>query len=229
MSDRSHATTTERGQLVLVAAVFIAVACVPITVAYLQLGYDADIESSGDGADESLRSTTRLLQRAAHDATTNNTTAWAHRNDTVTAIRNRLEPHVSAIETERITAGTVQRVRYNESAATEWATSNCPNGSARRFGSCTADRGVVVQERAGETHVLAVAFDVTLTTDRKRVEATVLVRPIDRLTNRSRESFHQTPTDRRRTARTATTPPEKPDRTTAKSLRTGATDERRSR
>lgn len=230
MSDRSHPTTTERGQLVLVAAVFIAVACVPITVAYLQLGYDADIEASSDGAGESLRSTTQLLQRGAHDARTNNTTAWEHRNDTVTAIRNRLEPHISAIETEGITTGAVQRVRYNGSAATEWANTNCPNGSARRFGSCTADRGVVVQERIGETHGLAVAFDVTLTTDRKRIEATVIVRPIDRLvTNQSqRESSHQTPADRRRTARTVTTPLGKPDRTTAENPRTGATDERRS-
>lgn len=171
---------TERGQLVLVAAVFIAVSFVPVTVAYLQLGYSADIEASSDPASDSLESTTRLLQRAVH-AETNNTTAWTQRNATVTALHNQLEPHTSAIETERITTEAVQRVRYNESAASKWSLTNCPNGSARQFGPCTADRGIVIQERIGETHVLAVAFDVTLTTDQERIEATVIVQPIGRL------------------------------------------------
>lgn len=170
---------TERGQLVLVAAVFIAVSFIPITVAYLQLGYSADLEASSNPTDESLESTTRQLQRAVH-AETNNTTAWSQHNATVTAIHNRLDPYTSAIETER-TAQTVQRIQYNESAAREWSLTNCPNGSARQFGPCTADRGVVVQERIGETHVLAVAFDVTLTTDRERIEVTVLLRPSGRL------------------------------------------------
>lgn len=183
MSPRSHVTTTEtdRGQLVLVAAVFIAVSFIPITVAYLQLGYDADIEASSDTTDESLASTTRLLQRSVHDAVMNNTTAWSHRNDTVTTIHSRLKPSIAAIEDESVTTGSLQRVQYNGSAAREWTASNCPNGSVRQFGPCRTDRGVVVQERVGETHVLAVAFDVTRTTDRKRVEATVIVEPIERL------------------------------------------------
>lgn len=228
MSGQATPRETDRGQLVLVAAVFIAVAFVPITVAYLQLGYSGDIEASGDTTEESLESTTRLLQRAVHTETNN--TTWSHSNDTVTTIHSRLEPHVSAIETEHRT--TVQRVRYNGSTAIEWADMNCPNGSARRFGPCTADRGVVVQERVGEVHLLAIAFDVTLTTEHQRIKATVIVRPIERLattgtvTATQRET-PQTRGDRRRTERTETTPVWKRDRTNTASVRTGETDEHR--
>lgn len=52
---------------------------------------------------------------------------------------------------------------------------NCPVGPARQFGPCETDRGVVIQERVGETHVLVVVFDVTITTERGYIEATVVV------------------------------------------------------
>jgi len=38
--------------------------------------------------------------------------------------------------------------------------------------------GVVVQERAGWTHVLAVAFDLRTTTERERTELSTVVRPV---------------------------------------------------
>jgi hypothetical protein len=38
---------------------------------------------------------------------------------------------------------------------------------------------VVVQERAGETHVLAVAFDVRVTTERESMALTLVVESID--------------------------------------------------
>ena len=67
------------------------------------------------------------------------------------------------------------RSASNASAATDWAATNCPGGSGRRFGPCEADRGVVVQERAGRTHVLAVAVDVTVTTERGTYAVTLVV------------------------------------------------------
>lgn len=63
----------------------------------------------------------------------------------------------------------------NESATRAWARENCPVGPNRQFGACRASDGVVVQERAGDTTVLAVAFDVRATTGRGTYEATVLV------------------------------------------------------
>jgi len=71
-------------------------------------------------------------------------------------------------------------VSYNRSVADRMARSRCPGGAGRRFGDCTAIDGVVVQDRVDETHVLAVAFDVTVTTDRGRIEATMVVRPVAR-------------------------------------------------
>lgn len=185
MSNRPH-TESDRGQLVLISAVIIAVSFVPITAAYLQLGYHADIEARGDTpASDSLATTRQQLQRAVDDAVTNNSS-----QDT---IHSRLRPRVSAIERESATTGIAQRVSYNNTTAVVWASTNCPNGTAHRFGPCTADRGVVVQQRVGETHVVAVAFDVALTTKQGRLEATVIVRPV--VTNRS---VHAAQTDTRR-------------------------------
>ena len=53
---------------------------------------------------------------------------------------------------------------------------NCPGGPNRDFGPCEATDGVVVQERAGETVVLAVAFDVRVTTERGWSRSTLVVR-----------------------------------------------------
>ncbi|UPM43584.1 DUF7261 family protein [Halocatena salina] len=192
---------TDRGQLVLVAAVFIAVSFVPITVAYLQLGYSADVKASSDTPVESLESTVQRLEHVIYTET-NGTTAWSHRNHTVTELHTRLEPHASAIETEHITHSV--RIEYNESAASEWALTNCPNGSARQFGPCTADRGVVVQERIGEAHLLAVAFDMTLKNDRERIEATMIIGPTDRPIKH--RSANVTPTPRRSAPHTREVP-----------------------
>ncbi|RRJ29180.1 DUF7261 family protein [Halocatena pleomorpha] len=185
----SASLETERGQLVLIAAVFVAVSFIPITVAYLQLGYSADVRANSDTASEPLESTVRHVRQVV-STETNNTTAWSQRNRTVAEIHSRLRPHISTIETEHSTQ--MISIEYNGSAAKEWAHANCPTGSARRFGPCTADRGVIVQERLGETHLLAVVFDVMLTTDQERIEATVIIRPADRLIVRRPTGHHIT-------------------------------------
>ena len=71
------------------------------------------------------------------------------------------------------------RVTYNASAASDWAATNCPGGPGRQFGPCEVDRGVVVQERAGRTHVLAVALDVTVTTERGTYAVTLVVPAVE--------------------------------------------------
>lgn len=169
-------TSENRGQLVLVAAVLIIVALVPIVFAYLQLGYDADIEASGDYADP-LANAERFLGRTVHEAGANISTdyAWDHRSSAITEVHDRLQPRILILERSQITEGIAYRVSYNNSAAVAWATRHCPSGPARQFGPCEIDRSVIVQERAGETHVLAVAFDVTITTERGRIEATVII------------------------------------------------------
>lgn len=169
-----------RGQIVLVAAIFIAVALVPIVFAYLQLGYVGDVEASGEHT-APVMNAERLLGHAVHEAGTNASAEyeWNRRDDAVIEVRDRLQAGIGALERSRIAEGGVYHVSYNDSAAAAWSTTHCPSGPARQFGPCETDRGVVVQERAGETHVLAVAFDVTSTTERGQIEATMLITVIE--------------------------------------------------
>lgn len=175
-NDTDSVMNNKRGQLVLVAAVLIVVALVPIAFAYLQLGYNADIEASGDYADP-LANADRFLSRAVHEAGANISThyVWNHRSSAVTAVHDRLQSRIFVLERSQITEGIAYRVSYNDSAAVAWTITHCPSGPARQFGPCEIDRSVIIQERAGETHVLAVAFDVTITTERGRIEATVII------------------------------------------------------
>lgn len=165
-----------RGQLVLVAAVVVAVALVPIVLAYLQLGYHADVRASSDYDDPTADATgtmTRALSTATADVP--GSYDWSERDDAVTTVRDRLEPRVERVEQARIEAGTVRSVSYNQTAAGAWAGSSCPDGLGRAFGPCEGIDGVVVQERAGETHVLGIAVDLTVTTERGRTTATVKI------------------------------------------------------
>jgi hypothetical protein len=170
-------TPRQRAQLVLAAAALVAVALAPVVVAYLQLGYHADVTASEE-YDAPDRNAERVLARAVHDATADVPAeyAWDERELAVAAIRAALEPRLNALRSSRVESGTVYQVEYNQSAADEWRDANCPYGPNRQFGPCEADRGVVVQERANRTHALAVAFDVRVTTDDSEISLTVVVR-----------------------------------------------------
>lgn len=167
---------TERGQLVLVAAVVMAAALVPLTLAYLQLGYRASVPV----ADDPVRDATGSLERALVDAADGipGQYAWADRSGAVDTVRRRLRPTLSTLNRSRLDDGTALGVAYNASRAREWARANCPGGAGRAFGPCRADRGVVVQERAGRTHVLAVAVDVRVSGPATDRVGSVLVRQV---------------------------------------------------
>lgn len=166
----------DRGQLVLVAATVLAVALAPVVLAYLQLGYHADVTASGDYADPAANAD-RYLERAVHEVAADVQAEhdWRARADAVRTVRDRLDPKRDRLSESRVESGTVYRTRYNDSAARAWASDRCPRGPNRQFGDCDTRRGVVVQERAGRTHVLAVALDVTVTTERGRTELTLVV------------------------------------------------------
>jgi hypothetical protein len=165
----------DRGQLVLAAAAVLAVALAPVVLAYLQLGYHADVTASAE-YDAPVANAERLLDRAVHEGATNATgRPWNERDETVRTVRDRLAPHLSALATARIESGTAYQIGYNQSAARDWATAHCPSGSNRDFGGCVARDGVVVQRRVGETHVVAVALDVTVTTEGATRRVTLLV------------------------------------------------------
>ena len=167
----------DRAQLVLVAAAVVAVALAPVVVAYVQLGYHADVTASEE-FDAPAENADRLLTRAVHDAASGvpASFAWDEREQAVEAVRTGLKPRLDALRSSRVESGTVYQVGYNQSAAEMWRWGNCPDGPNRQFGPCEARRGVVVQDRMGETHVLAVAFDVQVTTEESKMELTIVLR-----------------------------------------------------
>jgi hypothetical protein len=65
-------------------------------------------------------------------------------------------------------------VTENETAAAAVA---CPGGPGRVFGACERDGGLVVQERAGETVVVAAAYDVRVTASGGTTAFTRVIRP----------------------------------------------------
>lgn len=172
-------TGPDRGQMVLVAAAVVAVALAPVVLAYLQLGYHPDVRASAD-YDAPVANAERVVERAVHEAGANATGDynWSERSTAVDTVRRDLAPRFDRLQTSRLERGTAYGVGYNASAADTWAAANCPGSPNRQFGSCEADRGVVVQERANETVVLAAVLDLRVTTERSRTDVTLVVRVV---------------------------------------------------
>jgi hypothetical protein len=164
----------DRGQLVLVAAAVIAIGLAPVLFAYLQLGYHPDVEprpdvSGGQAVD--------YLDRSVHDAAaeTAGEYAWRDRDAMAAAVRDRIDADVETLERARLEEGVTYVVGYNDTAAERWLDDNCVSGDGKRFGDCAADDGVVLQDRAGEAVLLAVAFDVRVVGPDGESELTVVV------------------------------------------------------
>lgn len=155
-----------RGQLVVLAAGVVVVALVPMLAAYLQLGYAEDVDATADDPSPTADAI-RTLEGAVHDATADVPASydWSDRGAAADAVRSRLSPRIETVETSLLDRGIARSVAYNDTLAGEVASDECPGGPARQFGSCVADGGIVLQERAGEAHVVAVAVDIESTTE----------------------------------------------------------------
>lgn len=165
MKPTRSSQANRRGQLVLVAALVLVVALVPMVLAYLQLGYQGDVHATVEG--DPAVDAERVLDRAVHDASAGvpGTYRWEDRSEAVRRVRDRLSDPIRTLERSRLADGIAYEIAYDDGRAQVWADRNCPGGadSDRQFGSCEVIDGVVVQERGGRTHVLAVAFEVTVT------------------------------------------------------------------
>lgn len=164
----------DRGQLVLVAAAVVAIGLAPVLLAYLQLGYHPDVtaepEITGEAAVE-------FLDRSTHAAaaTTAGQYGWDDRAAMADAVSTELEADARSLETKRLDEGVVYGVEYDTTEAVTWADDNCASGPGRQFGECTADGGIVLQERDGDAVLLAVAFDLRIVGPNGRTELTVVV------------------------------------------------------
>ena len=163
---------TRRGQLVLVAAAVAALALVPVAAAYLQFGYAPAVAEPDPAHDERVADALdRLVDGAAERATG---TTWTERTAAVGAFRAALGPRVATLERSRLGAAVAVRVAENGTAA---AAVDCPGGPGRAFGACERDGGVVVQQRANETVVVAAAYDIRVTAPDRTTTFTRVLRP----------------------------------------------------
>lgn len=167
---------SRRGQLVLVAAAVIALALVPMAFAYLQLGYHGDVDAS-PGPDSALADAERSLERGVENASAgvDGEYDWEERDDAVAAFRDALAQDVRTIERLRHADGVVVEITGAEGLAGSWGESTCPSGPMRAFGPCDRVDNVVVQERAGETAILAAGFRLRVATADGRAAVDVVV------------------------------------------------------
>jgi hypothetical protein len=166
---------SRRGQLVLLTAAVVAAALAPALFAYLQLGYHADVEASRD-FETPTADAVAALDRAVFEASASiaGEYAWSERGAAADRVRAVLAPRIDRLEASRVVDGTAISVSYNGSAAAEATVRDCPAGDGRAFGDCRADAGVVLQERAGESALVAVAFDVRVVRPNGRTTVTVV-------------------------------------------------------
>jgi len=166
---------SRRGQLVLLTAAVVAAALAPALLAYLQLGYHADAAASRDFESPTEDAVT-ALDRAVFEASASvaGEYAWAEREAVADRVRAVLAPRIDRLEASRVVGGTAISVSYNESAAARAVVRDCPGGDGRAFGNCRTDGGVVLQERAGESALVAVAFDVRVVRPHGETSVTVV-------------------------------------------------------
>lgn len=169
--------TRDRGQVVLLAAVLVAVALVPMAVAYAQLAADSAPGDAAEGVtvDDARRALSTSFTDAA--VSTDGAYHWRDREAAVAAVREELSGDVRRLEAAAAADRSLV-VSSNESEAAGWAARNCPDGRGRAFGPCEAEDGVVVQRRANETAVVAAAFDLRSVGPAERTNATVVVRAV---------------------------------------------------
>jgi len=165
-SGRADRGRRDRGQLVLVAAGVVAIALLPVILAYTQLGY-AGLATSEPTATTPDEDALRALERAAYAASTGEQGAapWTQRSGVAETVAGQFDARAASVETGRVERGQVHEVERNESAAAAWAAAACPGGPNRQFGPCDTVGGVVVQDRLGETHVVAIALDLRTVTE----------------------------------------------------------------
>lgn len=187
-SSRPQGSGADRGQIVLVAAAVVAVALLSMTLAYAQLGYDGDRTGAGSvevaSVSEVDRSLTGSLRATAREVRRGDDHAWRDRRTVAERVAASLDADADRLERAHAEESRSLTVELDDAAATQWARERCPDGDGREFGPCRVIDGVVVQERADETAVVAAAFRVRVVSPDESTTALVVSRVVQR-SNRS--------------------------------------------
>ena len=172
----------DRGQIVLVAAAVVAVALLSMTLAYAQLGYDGDRTGAGSvevaSVSEVDRSLTGSLRATAREVRRGDDHAWRDRRTVAERVAASLDADADRLERAHAEESRSLTVELDDAAATQWAREQCPDGDGREFGPCRVIDGVVVQERADETAVVAAAFRVRVVSPDESTTALVVSRVV---------------------------------------------------
>jgi hypothetical protein len=161
--------------VVLLAAGVVTVALVAMLLAFVQLGYHADV-GARDAAVPPDEDTRRVLAGAVDRAAVRvDGRDWTNRSGAADRVDATVDAAVRNLSDVAAAEGRAMTVEQNATAAASLA-ADCPTGPNREFGDCEALGGVVVQERAGEVALLGVALDVRVTGHRVRSNATYLLR-----------------------------------------------------
>ncbi|RLM59900.1 hypothetical protein DVK02_02825 [Halobellus sp. Atlit-31R] len=170
--------------MVLVAAAVVAVALLSMTLAYAQLGYDADRTTAGAVDVASLaeidRSLTASFRAAVRDAQSEPARGarWRDRQAVADRIWTAVDADAGRLEAAHAAEERALTVTADDAAAAAWADERCPGGRGREFGPCRAVDGVVVQERAGETAVVAAVVRVRIVSPAESTTATLVLRAL---------------------------------------------------
>ena len=176
--------TGDRGQIVLVAAAVVAVALLSMTLAYAQLGYDADRTGAGAtvaSVSEIDRSLTGSLRTAAREARHRaDDRSWRDHRSVADGVRESIQTDIDRLERAHAAESRSLAIEFRDAAATQWARSRCPDSRGRDFGPCRAIGGIVLQERAGETTVVAAAFRIQIVSPAESTTVTTVSRTVPR-------------------------------------------------
>jgi hypothetical protein len=164
-----------RGQVVLMAAGVAAVALLAMVVAFAQLGLSATASPPDpvldlDAVSDSLRVTT-----TAHVFDNAGQFRWSERSTAVSALQDQLRPDIKRLERTTMANGRGISIKMNATVPQQLHLT-CPEGTDKQFGNCLIVDGVVIQERAGETTVIAVSYDIEVISPVERSYARVVIR-----------------------------------------------------
>lgn len=165
-----------RGQVVVLAAVVVAVALVAMTTAYHGLSYRGDVRATAAiGTDDPVQRAEQQLQRDVDAVAVGPVRSWSERTERVNETRDALASASATLQRGGGGRHVVYTVRENSAVAEGWAETDCPGGDRRAFGPCVADGGIVVQERVNETVLVGVAVDLVVRTAHSDTRATVRI------------------------------------------------------